>query len=284
MQRLEFKIESDGENNYLIYLVDRLDVTNNNTSPANARYKVEDRLYNSFGVTTTRVLAERGHNLSKSAKRMLITEYLCSKINDVLDACWNADEYGVPIIKLSGDISSLDTKIVSKDIIIYTHSSDINKWIDEISTHYAWPNENFVFLARYMRYSDTYDVISDSLDFVTVWLTKDGSKISQLIETPEIKLVKLMHNWYSREEYDNLSRLADQAITNFVVVGKINMYIPSYLVVLSHHIKRYKKAIDTIESLYRPKFIMSLPVYRGNCTYTVLFPILEDITSDTVRR
>lgn len=273
MQRLEFKIESDGENNYLVYLVDKTDMI-----------KIDDKLYNSFGVTTTRTLAERGNNLSKSAKRMLITEYLCSKINDVLDLYWDADKYGIPVIKLVGDINTLDPKIVAKDIIIYTHSSDINKWIEEISTNYAWPNDSFIFLARYIRYSDIYDVISDSLDFVTVWLTKDGSKISQLIETPEIKLVKLMHNWYNKEEYENLSKLADQAITNFVVVGKINMYIPSYVVVLSSHIKRYKKALDTIESLYHPKFIMTLPIYRGNCSYTLLFPILEDINSNTVRR
>ncbi len=271
MQRLEFTVEHDGEHNYLIYLSNKLDID------------VSDNIYNSFGVTTTRVLAERGNNLAKSAKRMLISEYICSKINDVLDSYWNVNDYGIPVINLKGDLATIDTKFTSKDIVIYT-GNNATKWIAELNETYAWPNDNLIFLARCMRYSDTYDVISDSIDFVTVWLTREGNKTLQYVETPAIKLAKLMHNWYNQEEYDTLTNLADQVIASFVVVGKVNIYIPSYLVVLSHHIKRYKKALDTLNSLYHPKFIMTLPLYRGNCTYTVLFPILEDITADTVRR
>lgn len=273
MQHLEFTIDGDGEHNYLVYLSNKLDI------------EINDNIYNSFGVTTNRILAERGSNLTKSAKRMLISEYICSKINDVLDLYWDVNAYGMPVIKLIGDVDTLDSKFTTKNIIIYTFNTNPEKWINELTTTYAWPNDgNFIFLARHMRYSDTYDIISDSIDFVTVWLTKEGNKSTQAIDTPEIKLSKLMHNWYAPDEYNTLSNLADQTIMNFVVMGKINIYIPSYLVVLSHHIKRYKKALDTIESLYHPKFIMTLPIYRGNCNYTVLFPILEDITTNTVRR
>src|SRR5574344_856537 len=223
MQHLEFTIDGDGEHNYLVYLSNKLDI------------EINDNIYNSFGVTATRILTERGNNLTKSAKRMLISEYICSKINDVLDLYWDVNLYGIPVIRLTGDVDMLDSKFITKDIIIYTFNTNAEKWIDELTAVYAWPNDNnFIFIARHMRYSDTYDIISDSIDFV--------------------------------------------------VMGKINIYIPSYLVILSHHIKRYKKALDTIESLYHPKFIMTLPIYRGNCSYTLLFPILEDITTNTVRR
>lgn len=273
MQHLEFTIDGDGEHNYLVYLSNKLDI------------EINDNIYNSFGVTATRILTERGNNLTKSAKRMLISEYICSKINDVLDLYWDVNLYGIPVIRLTGDVDMLDSKFITKDIIIYTFNTNAEKWIDELTAVYAWPNDNnFIFIARHMRYSDTYDIISDSIDFVAVWLTKEGDKSTQDIDTPEIKLSKLMHNWYAADEYNTLSNLADQTIMNFVVMGKINIYIPSYLVVLNYHIKRYKKALDTIESLYHPKFIMTLPIYRGNCSYTTLFPILDDLNKNTVRR
>lgn len=275
MHCLEFNIEHDGEYNYLVYLTNKLETP------------LDERIYDSFGVSF--IHKHQLIKMPKNAKKMYISEYICNKINDVLDTCWDIGKLGVPVVKFKGDLDTLDPIFCNSDLLIYTNgcavADDIpQKWIEELSKTYAWPNDKrILFLSRCDSKSDSYDVVSDSMEFTLAWLAKNKCVTADL-DTTERKIDKIMRNWYSKEEYATLTKLSDQAINDFVVIGQINMYIPSYLTVPSYHIKRFKKAQDTLEAYYHPKFIMTIPVYRGNNSYTVLLPIMDDITADTVRR
>lgn len=275
MRNLTFTIEHDGEYNYLVYLTGKSDVD------------IDEHLYDSFGISIIR--KNQLIKTPKNVKKMYISEYICSKINDVLDRYWDVAKLGIPVIKLQGDLDTLDPKFCNSDILLYTNGctsvDDISqKWIDELSSMYAWPNtQPILFLSRCDSGNDGYGVVSDSMEFVLTWLAKNKC-CNAGADTIESKIDKIMRNWYSAEEYATLTKLSEQAIMNFVVIGRINMYIPSYLTVPSYHIRRFKKAQDTLESYYHPKFIMTIPIYRGNNSYTVLLPIMEDITTDTVRR
>lgn len=274
MQRLEFTLESDGTYNYLIYLSSKLDIT------------INEKMYDSFSATATRKLYI--NRIPKDTNKMLISEYICSRINDVLDSYWDVETYGIPVINIVGDTTDLDQEFRNRQIIIYTlgcrNYNCPEAWVTDINKTFSWPNDNIIFLSRYgSNIRDSYNVIANTVDFTTAWLDK-MKYINTTSDSPESKLVKLMRNWYKDVEYDTLVKLSEQAITDFVVTGKINIYIPGYLTVHSYHIKRYKKALDTIENIYNPKFVMTIPIYRGNTSFTVMFPICENITSDTVRR
>ena len=278
MQNLEFMVESDKNHNFLLYLKTKLDI------------EVDEHLYDSFSASPTRKYRSlyQGEFQDRSTIKTVTTEYILGKINDVLDKYWDVEKHGVPVITITGDTKELDAGHTKCKIIIYTlGSTNYNNpklWADELSNEFKWPNDkDILFLSRYNSTTDDFSMISDTLEFFLSWLEKvECSKVHR--DTPEAKLDQIMHNWYKPEEYNTLVKLSEQTISNFVVTGEINIYIPGYLTIPSYHIRRYKKALDTIESLYKPKFVMTLPIYRGNTCYTVLFPICDDITADTVRR
>ncbi len=275
MQHLEFTLENDGSANYLIYLSNKLDI------------EVNEKLYDSFSATTTRKLYT--NRTTKAANKMIISEYICSKINDVLDTYWDIEKYGIPLVTIVGDTSNLDMGFRNKKILMYTLGcnkyNNPELWINGINEEFKWPDDkNLVFLSRYGGTEDNYSVIATSAEFAIAWLSKVNCTTNVVADSPEARLTRIMHNWYKDEEYNNLVTLSERAISDFVVLGKINIYIPGYLTIPSYHIKRYKKALDLINSIYNPEFVMTIPIYRGNTSYTVLFPICDSITADTVRR
>ena len=123
MHCLEFNIEHDGEYNYLVYLTNKLETP------------LDERIYDSFGVSF--IHKHQLIKMPKNVKKMYISEYICNKINDVLDTCWDIGKLGVPVVKFKGDLDTLDPIFCNSDLLIYTNgcaaADDIpQKWIEEL--------------------------------------------------------------------------------------------------------------------------------------------------------
>lgn len=124
------------------------------------------------------------------------------------------------------------------------------------------------------------------------FVTDDKAKISEWLKTnTDQSLYKLkvsakydtrirMINWYGSENAKKIMEDSENELTKFVLAVNFGIYIPNFLTVPCYHAKRYQQALDILEHVYHPEFIMTLPLVSTGIKYTILFPVTEKLTRD----
>lgn len=258
IQQLKYKVEFDGNENYLIYMDDKF--LNNLDLPS----EILDEI-SSFGV-------------KYDASSMInIGETICLKLHKMLTEFWNAKD-PLPVITFSGAINKFDDAFKNRSIVLFftnntdTEENQIIKYQNTIRmipriTFLASPNVN------------NFAVFTLDHKFINDWF--GNVRYSNMLERNKLDkfdLTKRMKEWYpDKEQYETLTKNAEAILAEFVLAKKVNIFIPGYLVVPIFHARRYQKALNLIKEKYNPVFTMTLPISIKNIQYTVLFPICKDI-------
>ena len=237
------------QNNHLLFISDEC------LQGLHLPYEVKDELA-SFG-------AEVGLQWPHDSVQLSIV----ARLSSILRKYWSL-EYGVPRFRFIGDTEKLGDELRHRAALIFIRFDGIS-------------SEDLLEI-----YSDVVSQCSKLVFFTDRFASTDHKAIQtylrqQRYEQHMAQAKKLhadftarMSSWYTDTELRNLiTNDAQVAIETFITKKSLDIFIPNFLVVPVYHIRRYQKAVELINEVYMPDFIMSLPLVVADKGYTVLFPI-----------
>lgn len=214
------------------------------------------------------------HQLSPKDKEDIIYR----KFYDTLLKCWKW-EYGIPLIRFSGDTKQFDTDFSNKAVFIFMLFDNID--IDvQLS---AWKRV-LGFVSRFIFVADLVTGNISHFSFITsdhrlVYSYFDEiTNINRKSNFARYDLDKIAKDWEPNDALrKELYKLANSVIMEFIYIRKCNLYVPGYLCFISINARRYRKAQEILTNKFQPKFVMTLPFVYQDKMYTVAFPICGKI-------
>lgn len=250
------------------------------------RSQDEDRLANidqtlaesleSFGITLEEI--QDPYTFTAKLKDRLVYK-LPAKLEELLNTIWKI-EYGFPRFYFSGDVKLLPEAYKGRSVIVSWMSSETTNDSEYRKKHTDACELLLTALAftPKMAFSTQRFSTTDhkaAVNFLRQSIYEDKIAADQ---AARFNFDLRMSTWYPDEtERKTLSEAAHTEIAKFLVAKKLDLYVPTFLVVPTYHIRRYQKAFDLITEKYHPNFIFTLPISVNNQIYTVLFPVIHSL-------
>ena len=231
----------------------------------------------SFGITLEEI--QDPYSFSSKLKDRLVYK-LPAKLEELLNSVWK-DEYGFPRFYFSGDIKLLPEAYKGRSVIVgWMHGVDRNNDTEYRKKHTDACELLLTALAftPKMAFSTQGFSTTDhkaAVNYLRQSIYEDKIAADQ---AARYNFDLRMNTWYPNEqERKVLSESAHTEIAKFLVAKKLDLYVPTFLVVPTYHIRRYQKAFDLITEKYHPNFIFTLPITVNNQMYTVMFPVIHSL-------
>lgn len=84
-------------------------------------------------------------------------------------------------------------------------------------------------------------------------------------------------------DYERIYNKCKQQIDKFVFIHKYDIRIPFFMIIESDWVRRYQKACRILNDREKPLFIMPIPTVIDNKNYTILLPIMDQLTRSTYK-
>lgn len=95
---------------------------------------------------------------------------------------------------------------------------------------------------------------------------------------PKYNTNRRMANWYGGELTKKIKAASVQVIDEFIIAAEFSMSIPDFITVNDYHAKRHEQALEILNYVYNPKFILPLHMSLDGDNYMVLIPIIDKLT------
>ena len=266
---LNYKVSRVGED-YLIY------IDCNELEQLNLDDEVRLEL-SSFGVSVWKTKQEVEVSMNNTDALSIA---ICSKLSELFSRCWDF-KYGIPIVRLSGDMKSINPVLINTDIVVYFVRENV---ADELK---YW-KEGIRFIPKIIFITEccggTWTAFR-SHDFVYGWLEAQ-KKLSTAISVKESsdKITDKLVAWFPNENMrESLMSECEKCLVDFCTRQKLDIYIPRFMVVEQYWARRYKISTELLNNKYDPEFIMSLPVSYKDKQYTMIFPILQKLNKSNYK-
>lgn len=218
------------------------------------------------------------------AKRHILSvrdkeDVICRKFYALFQEHWKW-EWGIPYLKFSGNVKQFDDLFINRTVLIFILYPNI-PLADQIV---EWSNK-LRFVTKFSFVADLktvgiphFNVFTTDHRVAFSYLDTLKSGIKPQTNFERYNLDKILRDWEPDTTLrENLKIAAEAAITELLVVKKLNLYVPGFLFFTSINIRRYRRAQEILISKYQPKFVMNLPFTWQQKQYTVAFPICNKI-------
>ena len=202
-----------------------------------------------------------------------IETLICNKLHKLLESCWDFS-YGIPIVTLSGDTKNIDQVFLGRPIIIFFSRGDLtnekNIWVNEIK-----------YIPKFIFVADCNESLIEisTTDHQYVYGYLDCAKKYNSRKQTVDKITITTKQWFG-DDYEFIYSKCKQRIDEFVIAHKLDVSIPGFMFVESDWARRYQKALSMLNDKFHPWLIMTLPVILEDKQYTVLFPIMEQLSKN----
>lgn len=260
MINLHYKVEKADNNNYLIYLSNKEELS------------VEDNIIQSLESFAF-------YNDSNDSPEA----HICSWLQGRFECSWDYAKYGIPAVTLSSDnaknVKGIDQLFLNRPIFIFFSRGNLNEekelWVSTLKNI-----PKFVFTAE-----NTESVIGISTtEHLYVYGYLDCLKHYHPVSVSgnADKTIIVMKQWFG-DEYQDIYDKCKQYIDKFVYDHKYDLRIPFFMIIESDWVRRYHKSCKIINDKLRPLFIMPLPAVINKKNYTILIPIVDQLTRSTYK-
>ena len=207
---------------------------------------------------------------------------ICTWLQGRFESCWDFTKYGIPAVTISYNTKinkSIDQLFLNRPIFIFFSRGNLKDekqlWIDTLKNI-----PKFVFTAE-----NTESAIGISTtEHLYVYGYLDCLKHYRPVSMSGIadKTVTVMKQWFGND-YQFIYDKCKQQIDKFVFIHKYDIRIPFFMIIESDWVRRYQKACKILNDREKPLFIMPIPTVIKNKNYTILLPIMDQLTKNTYK-
>lgn len=258
MINLHYTVEKADTNNYLIYLSNKEELS------------LSDTLIQSLESFAF-------YNDSNDSPEA----HICSWLQGRFECGWDYDAYGIPSVTLSTakTTKGIDQLFLKRPIFIFFSRGKLEEekelWINTLKNV-----PKFVFTAE-----NTESTIGISTtEHLYVYGYLDCLKHYHPVSVTGVadKTITVMKQWFGND-YERIYNKCKQQIDKFVFTHKYDIRIPFFMIIESDWVRRYQKACRILNDREKPLFIMPIPTVIDNKNYTILLPIMDQLTRSTYK-
>lgn len=213
-------------------------------------------------------------------------ELFCQRLHDVLSESWDFS-LGLPLLRFTGETDHLSDEFKQRAVVVvFTHAANGHERAAQLA---SWANA-VPFLVKFSLLSQPVGVhfrfITSDHETARRWLQMQVADTDTKQVPKRRQDIDVIHaGWYPHPEWrQKLLAQAKAKVDEFLVMKNLNLYVPAFMVVSAHHIRRIQRATQILTDIYHPHFLMPLPLTVDGAPYTVLFPVSRPISRKALRR